>query len=45
MRTEGEALIERRASPFCDGWESFRADPRWSVPELPAGWDLVEPEA
>ncbi len=44
-RAEGKAVIERierRASPFCDGWESFRADPEWSVPELPRGWDVVE---
>ncbi len=23
-------------SPFCDGWESWRPDPAWPVPELPA---------
>jgi Protein of unknown function (DUF402) len=30
-----EALIRTWGSPFCDGWESFRPDPTWSIPALP----------
>lgn len=30
-----EALVARWASPFCDGWERFRPDPAWPVPDLP----------
>jgi hypothetical protein len=34
---EVEAVVEAWGSPFCDGWESFRPDPAWPVPRLPAG--------
>jgi predicted RNA-binding protein associated with RNAse of E/G family len=33
--------IERRASPYCDGWERWIPDPHWTVPELPANWRAV----
>jgi predicted RNA-binding protein associated with RNAse of E/G family len=42
VRAEGErvvAAIERWESPFADGWERWRPDPRWPAPELPADWD------
>lgn len=42
IRAEGERVIDRleaRTSPFCDGWERWRPDPAWPIPELPAGWD------
>jgi hypothetical protein len=32
-------LIEAWGSPFADGWEEWRPDPRWTVPALPADWD------
>ena len=32
-----EAVVESWASPFCDGWEHWRPDPSWTVPDLPAG--------
>lgn len=32
-----EKLVARWASPFCDGWENWRPDPSWPVPDLPAG--------
>ena len=32
-----EDIIGRWAPPFCDGWELWRPDPRWPVPELPDG--------
>jgi hypothetical protein len=25
--------------PFPTGWEAWRPDPAWPIPELPAGWD------
>ncbi|MEZ0579443.1 DUF402 domain-containing protein [Nocardioides sp. MH1] len=31
-----DAVIEAWGPPFCDGWEHFRPDPAWPVPELPA---------
>lgn len=34
--------LERRGSPFSDGWESWAAEPSWEPLEMPAGWD-VEP--
>jgi len=41
VRAEGERVIEkieRRESPFCDGWETWEPDPAWGMPELPDGW-------
>lgn len=41
IRAEAERVIERierRRSPFCDGWEQWAPDPAWSVPELPDDW-------
>jgi hypothetical protein len=45
VRAEARRVIdavERWDSPFRDGWEDWRPDPAWSVPALPAGWDVVE---
>lgn len=39
---EGErviGLLERWKSPFADGWEQWRPDPSWPVPELPEDWE------
>jgi hypothetical protein len=33
-------VIEEWGSPFRDGWQDWRPDPRWPVPPLPAGWSL-----
>jgi hypothetical protein len=30
-----EKLVARWGSPFCDGWETFRPDPDWPVPDCP----------
>jgi uncharacterized protein DUF402 len=38
-RAEGERVLAEW--PFPTGWEDFRPDPRWELPELPAGWDVV----
>lgn len=37
-----EGLVREWGSPFCDLWETWRPDPSWPVPELPAGstWDF-----
>jgi hypothetical protein len=32
-------MIEAWGSPFADGWEEWRPDPRWTVPVLPGDWD------
>jgi len=45
IRAEGERVIEHMRSgrpPFNGGWESWRPDPAWPIPELPAGWDVLE---
>jgi Protein of unknown function (DUF402) len=39
-RAEGERVLVDW--PFPTGWEDFRPDPRWELPELPAGWDVVD---
>jgi hypothetical protein len=33
------ATVEAWGAPFSDGWESWRPDPRWPVPQLPVDWD------
>ncbi len=33
---EVEAIVADWGAPFCDGWESFRPDPAWPIPELRA---------
>jgi predicted RNA-binding protein associated with RNAse of E/G family len=40
----GERAVEHvllREPPFDDDWSSWRPDPAWHEPVLPAGWDLV----
>lgn len=32
-------VIDAWGPPFRDGWEDWRPDPSWPVPELPADWD------
>ncbi|MEV4443454.1 DUF402 domain-containing protein [Streptomyces sp. NPDC049577] len=42
VRTAGRAaveLIEAWGAPFASGWERWRPDPAWTVPELPEDWD------
>ena len=36
------ARLEAKRSPFADGWEQWRPDPTWSIPLLPANWDIIE---
>lgn len=37
-----EEIVQTWGAPFCDGWEAWRPDPSWPVPELPtdAVWDF-----
>ena len=42
LYAEGLRAVRRRQrgeSPFCDSWPEWVADPSWTVPELPNGWD------
>jgi hypothetical protein len=42
VRAEGERVIdriERRASPFGDGWGEWTPDPSWQKPALPPTWE------
>ncbi|MGK5629015.1 cytidylyl-2-hydroxypropylphosphonate hydrolase [Streptomyces sp. URMC 123] len=42
VRAAGRAavdLIDGWGWPFTDGWENWRPDPAWTVPELPRDWD------
>jgi len=37
------AAIERRAAPYCDGWEQWVPDPSWTpLTKMPANWDMTE---
>jgi len=36
IATEIENVIRAWGPPFCDGWESFKPDPSWPIPQLPA---------
>ncbi|MFD0317042.1 cytidylyl-2-hydroxypropylphosphonate hydrolase [Streptomyces flavalbus] len=33
------AVIRDWGPPFSDGWENWRPDPAWTVPQLPEDWD------
>lgn len=37
IRAEGERVLAR--APWPTGWEEWRPDPAWNLPELPLGWD------
>ncbi|MFJ2651048.1 DUF402 domain-containing protein [Streptomyces sp. NPDC087420] len=42
VQEAGRAALEvigAWGTPFRDGWENWRPDPAWQVPELPADWD------
>ncbi|MDV9191752.1 DUF402 domain-containing protein [Streptomyces sp. SR27] len=42
VRSAGQRAVDRIKAweaPFGEGWEDWRPDPRWRVPELPADWD------
>ena len=30
--------VESVGSPFCNGWEHWRPDPNWTIPQLPIDW-------
>jgi hypothetical protein len=37
VRAEGERVVAAR--PWPTGWEHWRADPAWTPPPLPDGWN------
>jgi hypothetical protein len=39
IRAEGERVVAEW--PFPTGWEDWRPDPAWTVPQLPDKWDHV----
>jgi len=39
IRAEGARVVE--AFPFPTGWEDWRPDPAWPVPQLPPDWDAL----
>jgi uncharacterized protein len=39
IRAEGERVLA--AWPFPTGWEDWRPDASWQLPQLPPGWDEV----
>ena len=39
VRAEAARVLEEW--PFPTGWEDWRPDPSWPVPQLPEGWDRV----
>lgn len=41
IRAEGERVIAALPELLPTGWEDWRPDPAWQLPELPAGWDTV----
>ena len=43
VRAEGERVIAAR--PWPTGWEAWRPDPAWPLPDLPPGWREVQPTA
>jgi uncharacterized protein len=39
VRRDAKRVLDER--PWPTGWEEYRPDPAWPVPELPPGWDDV----
>jgi hypothetical protein len=39
VRAEAQRVLEEW--PFPTGWEDWRPDPAWPIPQLPEGWDRV----
>jgi uncharacterized protein len=39
VRAEAARVLEEW--PFPTGWEDWRPDPSWPIPQLPEGWDRV----
>ena len=45
IRAEADRMvqtIETRASPFSDGWENWRPDTNWPVPDVPEDWQILD---
>lgn len=45
IRAEADRMvqaIENKGSPFSDGWENWRPDTNWPVPEVPDDWHIFD---
>lgn len=45
IRAEADLMvrtIENEGSPFSDGWENWRPDTNWPIPEVPDGWHVLD---
>ena len=45
IRAEGDRMvqkIESKSSPFSDGWENWRPDPKWPKLQIPKDWQVVD---
>ena len=43
IRAEGRraiARLEAHAPPFNEGWEQWKPNPEWPIPELPSNWQI-----
>ena len=34
-------LLDRSGPPFSEGWDRWKPDPRWALPQLPADWQSL----
>ena len=44
IRAEADRMaqaIESKKSPFSDGWENWRPDANWPIPEIPEDWRIL----
>jgi hypothetical protein len=44
LKAYGLSIVEKAHAgepPFADGWEQWRPDPGWTIPTLPAQWEVV----
>ena len=45
IQTEADRMvqvIENKRAPFSDGWENWRPDTIWPVPEVPEDWHILD---
>ncbi len=45
IQTEADRMvhaIENRRAPFSDGWENWRPDANWPIPEVPEDWHILD---
>ena len=45
IRAEADRMvqaIENKGTPFSDGWENWRPDANWPIPEVPEDWHILD---